>query len=70
MASPARRWSPQQLLTEGPERATAIGERTFPSERVALIAGLVLGDVPYYEPKVPQRAIAGVNRAAWEWGCS
>ncbi len=58
----------QELLAEDPERATAIGERIFPSEQAALIAELVRRDVPYYHPEIPQRAIAGMNRFAREQG--
>ena len=56
------------LLAEDPERATAVGERRFPAEQVALIAELVRRDVPYYDADIPERAVRGMNRFARERG--
>jgi ABC-type nitrate/sulfonate/bicarbonate transport system substrate-binding protein len=52
------------LLSDDPERATAVAERVFGAEQAALIAELVRRDVPYYDAEIPERAIAGMNRFA------
>jgi ABC-type nitrate/sulfonate/bicarbonate transport system substrate-binding protein len=52
----------QALLSEDPERATAVGERVFPLEQAALISDLVRRDVPYYAAEISERAITGMNR--------
>jgi NitT/TauT family transport system substrate-binding protein len=54
----------QALLTEDPERATAIAQPIFPSEQAALIADLVRRDVPYYDAEITERAISGMGRFA------
>lgn len=58
----------QALLAEDPERATEVGERVFPPEQAALIAGLVARDVPLYDAEIPERAITGMNRFTRERG--
>jgi NitT/TauT family transport system substrate-binding protein len=58
----------QALLTEDPERATAVGERLFPAEQAALIAELVRRDVPHYDAGISERAVSGMNRFARERG--
>jgi NitT/TauT family transport system substrate-binding protein len=52
----------QALLSEDPERSTAVGERVFPLEQAALISDLVRRDAPYYDADIPERAITGMNR--------
>lgn len=51
-------------LSETPERATAIGERIFPSEQAGLIAELVRRDAPFYSAEITRRAIRRMNRFA------
>ena len=58
----------QALLTEDPERATAVGERRFPPDNAALIARLVARDAPLYEARISERAIVGMNRFAQQRG--
>jgi ABC-type nitrate/sulfonate/bicarbonate transport system substrate-binding protein len=54
----------QGLLAEDPERATAVGERIFPTEQAALIADLVRRDAPFYDAEITARAISGMGRFA------
>jgi NitT/TauT family transport system substrate-binding protein len=54
----------QALLVEDPDRATAVGERIFPSEQAVLIADLVRRDAPYYQSEITERAIRGMGRFA------
>jgi NitT/TauT family transport system substrate-binding protein len=56
------------LLADDPERATAVGERAFPTEQAALIAELVRRDAPFYDAEIPERAISGMSRFARERG--
>jgi len=58
----------QAMLAADPERAAAVGERVFPPEQAALIAGLVRRDAPFYDARIPERAIRGMNRFARERG--
>jgi ABC-type nitrate/sulfonate/bicarbonate transport system substrate-binding protein len=54
----------QRVLAEDPARATAVGERVFPPEQAALIAGLVQRDAPYYDAEISDVAIDGMRRFA------
>jgi NitT/TauT family transport system substrate-binding protein len=54
----------QALLAEDPERAGSVGERVFPPEQAALIAEIVRRDAPYYDARIPQRAVSAMNRFA------
>jgi ABC-type nitrate/sulfonate/bicarbonate transport system substrate-binding protein len=58
----------QILLAEDSDRATAVGERVFPTEQAVLIAELVRRDAPYYDAEIPQSSISGMNRFARERG--
>jgi NitT/TauT family transport system substrate-binding protein len=54
----------QRLLTEDPERATAVGERIFSAEHLPLIAELIRRDAPFYDAAIGERAVSGMNRFA------
>jgi ABC-type nitrate/sulfonate/bicarbonate transport system substrate-binding protein len=54
----------QSRLAADPERATAVGERIFEPEHLALIAELIRRDAPFYDATIGERAIAGMNRFA------
>ena len=58
----------QQALRNDVSRATVVGERLFPAEEAAMIAGLVNRDLPYYDPLITEEAVAGVNRFAQDIG--
>ena len=49
-------------LKRDPQRATDAARRVFPADETALIAELIRRDLPYYDPSIPQTAIAGMNR--------
>src|SRR5712692_8111233 len=44
--------------------ATGIGRRLFPPEEAELIAELIRRDLPYYDPKITPKFIAGMNAFA------
>jgi ABC-type nitrate/sulfonate/bicarbonate transport system substrate-binding protein len=52
----------QAALKSDPGRATAVGERLFPTEAAALIAELVRRDLPYYDASISPEFVAGMNR--------
>jgi len=54
----------QQALRAEPSLATGIGERLFPPEEAALIAGLVAKDAPFYDAGIAPEAIDGLNAFA------
>ncbi len=58
----------QTLLSEDPDRATAVGERLFPPEQASLIADLIRRDAPYYSAEISQRAVSGMKRFAGAQG--
>jgi len=49
-------------LKRDPQRATEAARRVFPADETALIAELIRRDLPYYDPSIPQTAIAGMKR--------
>jgi NitT/TauT family transport system substrate-binding protein len=54
----------QRLLRKEPARATEVGRRRFPPEAAEIIAAIVDRDVPFYEPSIPEAAVATMNRFA------
>jgi len=58
----------QRALIEDPSRATEVGKRLFPPEEAGLIAELVRRDLPYYDPTVPEDAVARLNAFAQDVG--
>jgi NitT/TauT family transport system substrate-binding protein len=54
----------QQALKADPSLAAAVGDRLFPPEEAALIAGLVARDAPFYDANISQEAIDGLNKFA------
>lgn len=53
--------SAQAALRDDPGRATAIGERLFPSSEATLIATLIERDLPYYSAAIDRACVAGMN---------
>jgi ABC-type nitrate/sulfonate/bicarbonate transport system substrate-binding protein len=66
VAAAARRalGAAQQALRADPALATEVGEKRFPPREAGLIAAIVARDLPYYEPAISERSLAGVNRFA------
>jgi NitT/TauT family transport system substrate-binding protein len=58
----------QKALRADPARATEVGKRRFPSDAAEKIATLVERDVPFYDPRISEEAVAGVNRFAKSLG--
>src|SRR5262249_40480798 len=54
----------QRALTADPSIATQIGDRLFPSDEAALIAGLIERDAPFYDATISPEAIAGLTKFA------
>jgi NitT/TauT family transport system substrate-binding protein len=50
----------QADLKADPDRATLVGERRFPPRETGLIAQVVARDLPYYEPAISEKSVAGV----------
>jgi NitT/TauT family transport system substrate-binding protein len=51
----------QRALKADPSLATQIGNRLFPSDEAALIAGLIARDAPFYDAAISPEAVAGLN---------
>jgi NitT/TauT family transport system substrate-binding protein len=49
-------------------RATRVGERRFPERETGLIAQIVARDLPYYDPAISEKSIAGVGSFAHALG--
>jgi ABC-type nitrate/sulfonate/bicarbonate transport system substrate-binding protein len=60
--------SAQRALTEGPERATAVGKKLFPPAEAELIGELIQRDVPYYDAAISVETITALNRFAGDMG--
>lgn len=58
----------QKALRENPERAAAVGRKHFPPEEASLIAELIRRDAPFYDPAIPPKAVASMNRFARDIG--
>jgi ABC-type nitrate/sulfonate/bicarbonate transport system substrate-binding protein len=56
----------QRDLKADPARATPVGERRFPARDAALIAQIVMRDLPYYDAAISEKSFAGVV----DFGCS
>ena len=56
----------QRDLKADPARATPVGEKRFPPRETALIAQIVMRDLPYYDAAISEKSIAGVVG----FGCS
>ena len=54
----------QRALRAEPDLARKVGERKFPEEAAALIAGVVARDVEFYSPSISTESIAKMNRFA------
>lgn len=52
----------QQALTADPSLAGSVGKRIFPPEEAELITDLVERDAPFYEAKISDSAIDGLNK--------
>ena len=58
----------QAALKDNVSRAAEVGRRLFPPEEAALIAELIRGDLPYYDPSISPSFVAGMNRFARDIG--
>jgi NitT/TauT family transport system substrate-binding protein len=58
----------QKALRANPALATEVGRRRFPPDAAERIASLVERDLPFYDPNIPEEAVAGVNRFAQSLG--
>jgi NitT/TauT family transport system substrate-binding protein len=58
----------QQALREDPSRATAVAQSLFPPLEASLIAGLVAGDAPYYDPAISRKTFAALQQFALDVG--
>jgi len=54
----------QRALRADPSLATEIGNRLFPPDEAALIAGLIARDTPFYDATISPEAVAGLNKFA------
>ena len=54
----------QKALKADPPLATQIGNRLFPPDEAALIAGLIARDAPFYDATISPEAVAGLNKFA------
>ena len=58
----------QQALRADPALAAEVGRRRFPREAAELITAIVKSDVPFYDPVIDEKAVAGLNRFAQSIG--
>ena len=54
----------QKALQTDPSLASVVGNRLFPPDEAALIAGLVARDAPFYDAEISPQAVDGLNRFA------
>ena len=54
----------QRALQADPFLATQVGNRLFPSDEAAMIAGLIARDAPFYQADIAPEAVDGVNTLA------
>jgi NitT/TauT family transport system substrate-binding protein len=52
----------QKALRNDPSLATKVGQRLFPPDEAALIAGLIERDAPFYDAKITPEAVEGLNK--------
>src|SRR5438105_6868230 len=58
----------QAALRANPARATEVGQKLFPPNEAALIAGLIARDVPWYDPSISPEFVAGMNQFSRDVG--
>jgi NitT/TauT family transport system substrate-binding protein len=58
----------QKTLRANPARATEVGKRKFPPDAAERIAYLVRRDLPFYDPRISDTAVAGINCFAQSLG--
>jgi ABC-type nitrate/sulfonate/bicarbonate transport system substrate-binding protein len=58
----------QAALKRDPGIATEVGRKLFPPSEAELIAELIRRDLPYYDPAISERFVAGMNQFAHEMG--
>jgi ABC-type nitrate/sulfonate/bicarbonate transport system substrate-binding protein len=51
----------QRALKADVSLATKVGRALFPAAEAGLIAAIVERDLPYYDPKISERAVVGIN---------
>jgi ABC-type nitrate/sulfonate/bicarbonate transport system substrate-binding protein len=54
----------QKALRADPSLAAKVGQLMFPSEAAALVTKIVESDLPFYDPVIDEKAVAGLNRFA------
>jgi ABC-type nitrate/sulfonate/bicarbonate transport system substrate-binding protein len=57
-----------KTLRANPARAAEVGQRRFPPDAAALIPSLVERDLPFYDPRITQESVDGINRFAQSLG--
>jgi ABC-type nitrate/sulfonate/bicarbonate transport system substrate-binding protein len=55
-------------LKQDVARATEVGRKLFPPMEAGLIAELIRRDLPFYDPRVPREAVAGMSQFARDLG--
>ena len=58
----------QDAMRRDPSIASAVGERLFPPEEAEYIAALVERDLPFYDPRISEEVVTGLNRFAIDIG--
>lgn len=58
----------QRALRDDPALAREVGQRLFPAEAAALIAGVVERDAPFYDPVITEEAVERLNAFACSAG--
>ena len=51
----------QHMLRKEPSRASEVGRRRFPPAAAEIIAAIVERDLPFYDPVIPEDAVATMN---------
>jgi ABC-type nitrate/sulfonate/bicarbonate transport system substrate-binding protein len=54
----------QRMLKQDPRLAGEVGRRRFPPAAAEIIPDLVQRDLPFYDPSIPEAAVASMNRFA------
>jgi ABC-type nitrate/sulfonate/bicarbonate transport system substrate-binding protein len=52
----------QKALKASPSLATEVGKHLFPPDEAELIAGLIARDAPFYDARISQEAVEGLNK--------
>jgi ABC-type nitrate/sulfonate/bicarbonate transport system substrate-binding protein len=58
----------QNGLEQNVERAGEVGKKLFPPSEAALITNLIRRDLPYYDPTISEKFVAGMNGFARDVG--